>query len=128
MRHTARTAASTTHEPARCGGPYWVTFLTPDREVTVSVAADEYLLEAAAEAGLDLPSTCLQGWCLSCAAKLERGSVDQGEAFRLYAEDEAAGFVLLCSAYPTSDLRLRTYQKRVMQAHRRAHGLPAPGA
>ena len=54
------------------------------------------------------------------------GRVDQTEARRLYPQDEAAGFVLLCSAFARSPLRILTHQKEAMRAHRRALGLPAP--
>jgi len=103
-----------------------VTFVSGDREVSVAAAADEYLLDAAARAGLDLPYMCLQGWCTTCAGRLLYGAVDQSEARRLYPQDKAAGFVLLCSAYPRSDLRILTHQKAAIRAHRLAAGLPVP--
>lgn len=105
---------------------YKVTFLTPEGEIPLEVAEDEYLLSAASRAGIDLPFTCLQGWCITCAGRLEEGQVDQSEACRVFPEDEAAGYVLLCSAYPRADLRIRTHQRTALRAHRRAHGLPAP--
>lgn len=52
--------------------------------------------------------------------------MDQSEAFRIYPEDEAAGYVLMCSAYPRSNVRIRTHQKAALRDHRKAHGLPAP--
>jgi ferredoxin len=105
---------------------YSVTFVTPTGAVQVEVADDQYLLEAAADAGLELPYMCLQGWCTTCAGRLLAGRVDQSEARRYYPQDEAAGFVLPCSAFPRSPLRILTHQKEEMRAHRRAHGLPAP--
>jgi ferredoxin len=105
---------------------YQVTFVTGDRETRTTVRADEYLLDAATAAGLELPFMCLQGWCTTCAGKILEGRVDQSEARRFYPQDAAAGFVLLCSAYPRSDLRILTHQKEEMRAHRRALGLPAP--
>ncbi|MFW5967532.1 MAG: 2Fe-2S iron-sulfur cluster-binding protein [Persicimonas sp.] len=103
------------------------TFVTPEgRKVVTEVEEDEYLLFAAIRAGLDLPHTCLQGWCLSCAGRLVEGEVDQSEAFRLYDEDQEAGFVLLCSAMPRSDVRIETCRKKEMQAHRAEAGLPYP--
>jgi ferredoxin len=106
---------------------YPVTFLGVSGEVRAEAADDEYLLDAAAAAGLDLPSMCLQGWCLTCAGRILEGRVDQSEARRFYPQDEEAGFVLLCSAYPRSPLRIVTHQKEAMRAHRRRLGLPAPG-
>src|SRR5438105_9416062 len=105
---------------------YQVTFVTNGRELQTKVGADEYLLDAAAAAGLELPFLCLQGWCTTCAGRVLEGKVDQSEALRIYPQDEAAGFVLLCSAFPRSPLRIRTHQKEEMRAHRRALGLPAP--
>jgi ferredoxin len=105
---------------------FQITFVTPAGEVRTAAAADEYLLNAAAAAGLDLPYRCLQGWCTTCAGKILEGQADQSEARRVYPQDEAAGYVLLCSAYPRSDLRILTHQKEAMRAHRRQLGLPAP--
>lgn len=103
-----------------------VTFVAPDREVSLDVDEDEYLFEAAAAAGLELPFMCLQGWCTTCAGKILEGKVDQSEAQRIFPADERAGFVLLCSAYPRSDLRILTHQQEAMRAHRLALGLPVP--
>jgi ferredoxin len=105
---------------------YQATFITDSKEVQLPVRDDQYLLSTAVDAGLDLPFMCLQGWCTTCAGKLLEGKVDQSEARRVYPLDEAAGFVLLCSAYPRSDVRILTHQKEQMRAHRRAQGLPAP--
>jgi ferredoxin len=105
---------------------YPVTFVTPTGEVRTEAADDEYLLDAASAAGLELPFMCLQGWCTTCAGRILEGRVDQSEARRYYPQDETAGFVLLCSAYPRSALRIRTHQKEEMRAHRRSLGLPAP--
>lgn len=108
------------------GVTYPVTFVSGSGEVQVEAAGDEYLLDVATAAGLDLPYSCLQGWCTTCAGRLLEGKVDQSEARRLYPQDKEAGFVLLCSAYARSPLRILTHQKDQMRAFRRAHGLPAP--
>ena len=105
---------------------YPVTFVTGSDEVQAEAVGDEYLLDVANAAGLDLPYSCLQGWCTTCAGRLLEGKVDQSEARRLYPQDEDAGFVLLCSAFARSPLRILTHQKEQMRAFRRAHGLPAP--
>jgi ferredoxin len=89
---------------------------------------EEYVLDAAARYGVQLPSICRQGRCLTCAGKLECGAVDQTRADSYFPEDEAAGFVLLCRAIPKADLRILTHQQWEMRAHRRASGLPAPYA
>jgi len=92
----------------------------------VAVGEDEHVLAAARRAGLGLPSLCEQGWDLACAVRVLSGKVDNSDARRYYPEDERAGFALICTAKPRSDLRLRTHQTAAMRRHRDAHGLPAP--
>lgn len=106
---------------------YPVTFVAPTgAEMAAEANDDEYLLDVAATAGLVLQYSCLQGWCTTCAGRLLEGRVDQTEARRYYPQDETAGYVLLCSAYPRSPLRILTHQKEEMRMHRKELGLPAP--
>ncbi len=105
---------------------YQVKLHTPEGTAHLEVREDEYILDAAYEAGYDIPSMCLQGFCLTCASRLLRGKVDQSEAVRFYPEDEKEGYVLICSAKPLSDLCIKTHQKKEMQNHRKKYGLPYP--
>jgi ferredoxin len=105
---------------------YQVTFVTGSEEIRIQVPDGQYLLEAGVRVGLDLPYMCLQGWCTTCAGRVLTGDYDQTEARRYFPEDRLAGFILLCSAYPRSDLRILTHQKEAMRVHRRLSGLPAP--
>jgi ferredoxin len=105
---------------------YSVEFELPDgTRRRVEAGPDDYLLDAGLDAGLDLPSLCLQGWCLTCAARVLEGEVDQSDSRRYYPEDADAGFALLCTGKPRSNLRLQTHQTAAMRAHRDRHGLPA---
>lgn len=88
--------------------------------------AEEHILDAARRAGLDLPSSCEQGWDLACAVRVLEGEIDHSDARRYYREDEQAGYALICTGKPRSDLRLRLYQADAMQAHRLASKLPTP--
>jgi ferredoxin len=105
-----------------------VRLIFPDgSEQTLEVSEDEPILIAAYRSGLDLPSMCLQGWCLTCAGRVEgEGEWDQSESRRYYTADRDAGFILLCTAKPKSDLTIRTHQRPAMRDHRDAHHLPAP--
>lgn len=99
---------------------------TPEGRRWIDCSENEFIWNAAARTGIHLPAICQQGRCVSCAARLVRGDVDQSAAVSYYDEDRKAGFVLLCTAKPRSDLLLQTHQEWVMREHRRAHGLPAP--
>ena len=71
------------------------------------VREDQTILDAADRAGVRLPSGCRDGHCISCAARLLEGRVDQPEAVALSPGQRADGFVLLCVARPRSDCTVR---------------------
>jgi ferredoxin len=74
-------------------------------------SADQTVLQAALEHGIELPSSCQAGVCTTCAGRLRSGSVTQTEAMGIGPELQAQGFVLLCVAYATSDLEVETDQE-----------------
>jgi ferredoxin len=78
--------------------------------VEIEVPEDEYVLEAALEADVDLPYSCLQGVCASCSAKVE-GDVDQGEERVLTDWERQQGYALLCVSYPQSDLTIHSNEE-----------------
>jgi ferredoxin len=101
---------------------------TPEGLRSINCRNDQYIWDAAASQGVELPAICHQGRCLTCAGKLLSGSVDSREANQYFPEDEAAAFVLLCRGMPRSDCRILTHQEWQMRAHRLQLGLPAPYA
>jgi ferredoxin len=101
---------------------------TPEGTRTFECGEDEHIWDAAATQGIDLPAICHQGRCLTCAGRLLEGKVEHDHPDSYFAEDEAAGYVLLCRAMPRSAVRIRTHEEWEMREHRLALGLPAPYA
>jgi len=93
---------------------YTVEFLHQGRTYTVEVPEDQQLLRAANAAGIDLPNSCNAGVCTTCAAKVLEGEVDQSEGMGVSAELQAEGYVLLCIAYPRSNLKIETEKEDIV--------------
>jgi ferredoxin len=89
---------------------------------TIQVPADQTVLEAAVNAGIDLPSSCQAGVCTTCAAQILSGEVDQTDGMGVSPELQQQGYALLCVAYPRSDLKIESekedevYQQQFGQA------------
>ena len=93
---------------------YNVTLLSEEHEIneTIECGDDVFLLDAAEEAGIDLPYSCRAGACSTCAGKVENSSdMDQSEQTFLDDSQMDAGFVLTCIAYPKADCTVLVHQE-----------------
>lgn len=81
--------------------------------VKVILDGDEYdialdstgknILDAATEAGADLPFACKGGVCCTCKAKILEGSASMDVNYALEPDEVDAGYILTCQAHPTSE-------------------------
>ena len=91
---------------------YSITLRSPDgTEDVIECDSDTYILEAAEEAGLDLPSSCRAGACSACACKVESGTTNNEDQSYLDEDQLADNYILSCVAYPTSDCVIITEQE-----------------
>lgn len=75
-----------------------MTILLDGKEHDIPIGPNDHLLDAALEAGLDLPFSCKAGVCCTCRAKVLEGETVMDKNFTLEADEMAQGFVLSCQA------------------------------
>lgn len=79
-----------------------------NQEYTLNVPDDRYILHSAEEQGYELPFSCRNGACTTCAVRILSGEVEQPEAVGLSTELKQQGYALLCVSYAKSDLEVET--------------------
>jgi ferredoxin len=78
------------------------------KEYTLQVPDDRYILHTAEQQGVELPFSCRNGACTTCAVRVLSGEIYQPEAVGLSLELRRQGYALLCVSYARSDLELET--------------------
>lgn len=69
-----------------------------------TVPEDRYIWHSMTDAGADLPASCRNGCCTTCAVKISSGELVQREALGLLKDMRSQGYALLCVSYPRSDI------------------------
>ncbi|KAL4324622.1 hypothetical protein GQ457_11G019270 [Hibiscus cannabinus] len=91
---------------------YTIKLVGPKGEVNqLQTTEDEYILEAAEAAGVELPYCCRAGACSICTAKVVSGSVHQPDAIYLEDDQVKEGYMLTCVSKPTSDCEIHTHKE-----------------
>ena len=79
-----------------------------DTQQVFQVPVDRYILQAIEQQGGQLPFSCRNGACTTCAVRVLAGEVYQPEAMGLSQKLRDQGYALLCVSYPRSDLEVET--------------------
>ena len=74
----------------------------------IQVPSDRYILTSAENQGVELPFSCRNGACTTCAVRVLEGEIYQPEAMGLSPQLRQQGYALLCVSYPRSDLEVET--------------------
>ena len=88
---------------APAGGIEVAIMLDGQRQTFHMRGDEDSILDAAAEAGLDLPYSCKGGVCSTCRALLTRGEVDMAVNYALEPWELEKGFILTCQSRPQSE-------------------------
>ncbi len=97
-------AAPSTERAAQNTGMAEVTVVMDGRRRSFKMPmGDEFILDAAERAGIELPFACRAGVCSTCRTKLTGGKIDMKYNQALEEWEVATGYVLCCQAVPTSN-------------------------
>ena len=80
--------------------------ITNRKNQTFEVSDRKPLLQQLRTLGVDLPYGCEYGGCISCAAKLIDGEVDQRSQVALNNRQINDGYIILCVARPKTDCEI----------------------
>jgi ring-1,2-phenylacetyl-CoA epoxidase subunit PaaE len=90
-----------------------VTVVMDGRRRSFSMANDATtVLEAAEQAGLELPYSCRAGVCSTCRTRVTRGAVTMTTNYALESWELDAGYVLCCQSLPASAELELNYDER----------------
>lgn len=70
------------------------------------------VLDAALDAGADVPYACKGAVCCTCRAKVLEGSVEMDMNYALEDDEVEDGFVLTCQTHPTSEKVVISYDEQ----------------
>jgi len=106
----ADTDAAHEHQPA--ARDIALTVVLDGKQHELQIGAEEHVLDAALNAGLDLPFSCKAGVCCTCRARVLSGEVVMDRNFTLEPAEMDQGFVLTCQARPTTAKLMVSFDDR----------------
>jgi ring-1,2-phenylacetyl-CoA epoxidase subunit PaaE len=103
-KHAANQGASSQAMP--------LTVVLDGKSHALHIRPEQYVLDVALAAGLDLPYSCKGGVCCTCRAKVLQGQASMDKNFSLEPWETAQGFVLSCQARCTGEALTISYDER----------------
>ena len=100
------------HERKPAARDIALTVVLDGKQHELQIGADEHVLDAALNAGLDLPYSCKAGVCCTCRARVLSGEVVMDRNFTLEPAEMDQGFVLTCQARPTTVKLVVSFDER----------------
>ena len=79
-----------------------VTIVVDEEILTIKMAKNENILEAALKNNIDAPYSCQGGVCSSCMAKVTEGHAMMSANSILTDDEIKEGMILTCQAHPTT--------------------------
>ncbi len=80
-----------------------VTVILDGEETHFEATGKDFVLDAALDAGADVPYACKGAVCCTCRAKVIEGSAEMVMNYALVDEEVKDGYILTCQAQPTSE-------------------------
>lgn len=75
---------------------------------TFMVPEDEYILRSIEQQGFEIPFSCRNGACTTCAVRVLSGDLEQRYAMGLSLDLQRQGYALMCVSHAKSDLVVET--------------------
>lgn len=98
----ASAAAAQPDSTPAAGGDTKVLVILDGEETEVIVPQGETILDAAIDAGLDVPYACTGGSCCTCRAKTLEGKAEMEVNYALTDQEVEEGYILTCQSHPTT--------------------------
>jgi ring-1,2-phenylacetyl-CoA epoxidase subunit PaaE len=90
-----------------------VKIISDGEEYNLTLGADDTILDAAIDAGIDAPYACRGGSCCTCRAKLLEGNVVMKVNYALLDWEVEAGYILTCQSLPVSPVVVVDYDQGI---------------
>ncbi len=85
-----------------------VHYLQENKTFSLDIPEGEYILRYFESKGIQLPFSCRNGCCTTCAVKILSGELDQTDGIGLSKEMREKGYGLLCIAKAKGNIEVET--------------------